>query len=498
MHEFEPASPTYAISDTVVGHTLHGRDRTRADLPGGYRLTLRTRELHGPVRAALAAPSPTGPARVCTARFSAFTPTPTVSRILDAVTRYAPALPDARAAHPARAAVARLLTTGAPFQQPDEPGLFVQFGPAQAWLNGRRLGVTLGAPGAGLSLILGGPWDAPSTARLTALVLRELTDAGKLAGQLGALLPPGPWQVLSDQWRPDAALVLPSAPRRDPEDPLGRRVSRALRELWHGLGTERPDWDVQELISVEGSAVALRVTPHDHAVPRLVRIVVSDGASGPGELGNTRTTFLPTDLPAFPCLAPALLPRPVTMPPDLFVAPEPERDIYGVKLELGGWRYVLDKNAVFYGPGWYPFHKHVTRRERDPRAPLNDREVPTGHTVPAPVRISPDIADHAWRNEYVRLTPVDHRVEARLQLYVGREQGCLLVRTVTLQIDLRAMRVTLPDQIPAGPLRHQAAVKGERILDLLTASLQERGHGASEPRAVLGPWNRGDPPGTDS
>jgi hypothetical protein len=69
---------------------------------------------------------------------------------------------------------------------------------------------------------------------------------------------------------------------------------------------------------------------------------------------------------------------------------------------------------------------------------------------------------------------------------------------VTLHIDLRAMRVTLPDQIPAGPLRHQAAVTGERILDLLTASLQERGHGASEPRAVLGPWDRGDPPGTDS
>ncbi|MFJ4428463.1 hypothetical protein [Streptomyces bobili] len=72
------------------------------------------------------------------------------------------------------------------------------------------------------------------------------------------------------------------------------------------------------------------------------------------------------------------------------------------------------------------------------------------------------------------------------------------MRTVTLQIDLGARRVTLPDQIPAGPLRHQAAVKGERILALLAAALQERGHGASEPRAVLGPWDRGDPPGTDA
>lgn len=209
MYEFEPASPTYAISDTIVEHHLHGRDRTRADLPGGYRLTLRTRQLHGRLEAALAAPSPTGPARICTARISAHTPTPVTSRILDTVTRYAPALPDARDARPPLEAVARLLTTGAPFQRPSEPGLFVRFGHAEAWLEGRRLSVTLGRPGSGLSLVLGGPWDAPSTARLTAAVLRELTEAEQLAGQVAALLQPGPWQVLSDQWHPDAALILP-------------------------------------------------------------------------------------------------------------------------------------------------------------------------------------------------------------------------------------------------------------------------------------------------
>lgn len=370
--------------------------------------------------------------------------------------------------------MARLLTTGAPFRQPGEPGLFVQFGHAQAWLEGRRLSVTLGGPGSGLSLILGGPWDAPSTARLTAAVLRELTDAGELAGQVGALLPPGPWQVLSDRWHPDAALVLPPAPRRDPEDPLGRRFSRALRELQRGLCAERPDWDFQELISVEGSAVALRVTARDRLVPRLVRTVVGDGAFGSGELGNTRTTFLPADLPALPCLAPALMPRAVTAALDFHVAAEPERDMYGVKLDLGGWRYVLDAQAVFYGPGWYPFHQHVTRREKDPTAPLNDRAVPTGETVPATVRLSPGAEHRSWRNEYVQLTPVDHRVEARLQLYAGQEGGCVLVRAVTLQIDLRTMRVTLPDQIPAGPLRHQAAIKGERILALLAAARYER------------------------
>ncbi|WP_020124548.1 hypothetical protein [Streptomyces canus] len=490
MPEFEPASPAYGLSDAVVAHRMRGGERSRSDLPGGYRLTLRTRELHGSLQASLAAPSPTGPARICTARFSSLTPLPAVSRILDAVTRYAPALPDARDAHPPGEAVARLLTTGAPFQQSGEPGLFVQFGHAQAWLEGRRLSVTLGAPGSGLSLTLGGPRDAPSTARLTAAVLRELTDAGELAGQVATLLPPGPWRVRSDRWHPAAALVLPAS-RWDRDDPLGRRVSRALRELQHGLCT---DWDFQELISVESSAVALRVTPRERAVPRLERSVAGTSRFVPGELGNTRTTFLPTDLPAFPCLAPALMPRAVTAPLDLYIAPWAERDMYGVKLDLGGWRYVLDAQAVFYGPGWYPFHQHVTRREKDPTAPLNDRLVPTGDTVAARMRISPDVEHRSWRNECVQLTPVDHRVKARLQLYAGQEGGCALVRTATLQIDLRAMRVTLPDQIPAGPLRHQAAVKGERILALLAAARYERDHGASEPRAVLGPWYRGDPP----
>ncbi|MFE7958758.1 hypothetical protein [Streptomyces sp. NPDC057413] len=491
MYEFEPASPTYAISDTIVEHQLRGRDRTRADLPGGYRLTLRTRELHGQLEAALFAPSPTGPARICTARTSAYTPPAVKSRILDTAARYAPALPDARDAHPPLEAVARLLTTGAAFRRPGEPGLFVRFGHAEAWLEGRRLSVTLGSPGSGLSLVLGGPWDAPSTARLTAAVLHELTEAGQLAGEVASLLEPGPWQILSDQWHPDAALVLPATLSPDPEDPLGRRISRALREVQHHLRTARPDWDFQELIAVEGSAVALRVTVRDRAVPRLVRKVVSDGAHGPDELGNTRTTFAPADLPALPHRDPA--PPSHEVPSlDLHVAPRNERYSYGVKLDLGDWAYVLDAQAVVYGPGWYPFHEHVTRREKDPTAPLNDREVPTGRTVPARVRICPDVEDRAWGNEYGQLTPVDHRVEARLHLYAGQENACTLVRTVTLEIDLRAKRVMLPAQMPEA-LRHQAEVKGRRVLDLLLAARRERRRGVREPRAVLGPWKRGAP-----
>ncbi|MFJ8313991.1 MULTISPECIES: hypothetical protein [unclassified Streptomyces] len=494
MYEFEPASPTFAIFDTVIEHTLHGRDRTSADLPGGYRLTLRTRELHGPVRAALAAPSPTGPARICIARFSPVTPTPALARVLDAVTRYAPALPDARDAHPSPQAVARLLTTGTSFQRPGEPGLFVRFGPAEAWLNGKRLSVTLGSPASGTSLILEGPWDAPSTARLTAAVLSELTGTEQLADEVAALLPPGPWQVVSDQYHPDAALILPRTRRPDPEDPLGRRVSRALREVEHELQAAQTDWDFQELIYVEGSAVALRVTRQGCAVPLLVRKVVSEGAHIPDELGNTHTRFFPADPPtstttsSTPEIAAAL---------DLYVAPEDRPYTYGLKLELGEWGYVLDASSVFYGPGWYPFHQHVTRRERNPTAPLNDHEVPTGRTVPARVRLSPDTENRSWGNEYVQLTPVDHRIEARLELYAGQRQASTLVRTVTLEIDLRAKTVRLPDQIPAA-LRHQAETKGRRILDLLLAARRERRQGAAEPRGVLGPWDRSDPPSTDT
>jgi hypothetical protein len=181
MYEFEPASPIYAISDTIVEHRLHGQ-----------------------LEAALAAPSPTGPARICTARISAHAPTPVTARLLDTVTRYAPPCPTP--ARPPLETVAHLLTTGAVFQRPDKSGLFVRFGHAEAWLDDRRLVVTLGSPGGGLSLVLGGPWDASST---TAAALRELTEAQQLAGQVTALLPPGPWQVLSDRWPPDAASSCP-------------------------------------------------------------------------------------------------------------------------------------------------------------------------------------------------------------------------------------------------------------------------------------------------
>ncbi|MEV0186461.1 hypothetical protein AB0I54_45755 [Streptomyces sp. NPDC050625] len=96
----------------------------------------------------------------------------------------------------------------------------------------------------------------------------------------------------------------------------------------------------------------------------------------------------------------------------------------------------------------------MTRREKDPTAPLNTLDVPTGRTVPARVQLSPDVEHFSWGNEYVQLTPVYHRVEARLHLYAGQEQARTLVRTVTPEVDLRSRRVVLPVQMPAD-LRHR-------------------------------------------
>ncbi|KAB1143432.1 hypothetical protein F7R91_24915 [Streptomyces luteolifulvus] len=257
---------------------------------------------------------------------------------------------------------------------------------------------------------------------------------------LSPLIAPGAWHALRAPADGARRALAPSSCRNPPPGPgrpAGPPHLRALREVQHDLSAAQPDWDFQGLISADGSAVALRVTPRDRSVPRMVRKAVGDGACDPDELSNTRTTFLPADLPPPPDFAPARHPREVPYL-DLQVAPKNEAYPYGVKLELGDWAYALEPRAVFYGPGWYPFHEHVTRREKGPTAPLNDRDVPTGRTVPARVQLSPDVADFSWGNEYVQLTPVNHRIEARLHLYVGQEQARTLVRTVTLDVDLRA------------------------------------------------------------
>ncbi|WP_162890181.1 hypothetical protein [Streptomyces olivoreticuli] len=168
------------------------------------------------------------------------------------------------------------------------------------------------------------------------------------------------------------------------------------------------------------------------------------------------------------------------------VAPRDEFDMYAIHLDLGSWSYALDDVGLVYGPGWFPFHRHIERVEPNPSAPLLPRSVPTGKTAPTPVRISPDVEHRAWRNEYVVLQPVDHRVQAHMRLYAGGRGAGARIRRVAVEVDLRNLNVAVPAQCPA-PLRHQAAVKGRRVLDLLMSARIERRLGLSAPTGVLAP-----------
>jgi hypothetical protein len=175
------------------------------------------------------------------------------------------------------------------------------------------------------------------------------------------------------------------------------------------------------------------------------------------------------------------------------VAPADEFDMYGIELDLGDWAYALDQSGVVYGPGWYPFHRPVTSLEPNPAAPLVHHPVETGRTAQTGVRISPDAAHYSWRNEYVALEPFDHRVRARMALFVRRQGMGAMVRRVSIEIDLRNRHVTIPEACPE-QLRHQADIKGHRILDLLRAARRERRRGVTIPTAVLGPWDQAGPP----
>lgn len=169
------------------------------------------------------------------------------------------------------------------------------------------------------------------------------------------------------------------------------------------------------------------------------------------------------------------------------VAPNDEFDMYGLELPLDNWAYVLDEPGIVYGPGWYPFHRTLSRSEQNPTAPLLNRAVPIGKTEPTGVRISPNAANYSWRNEYVRLVPIDHRVRARMALFVRKQGLGAMVRRITVEVDLRADLVTVPQECP-DPLRKQADIKGQRVLNLLTAARRERRRRAKTPTAVLASW----------
>ncbi|MGI5255660.1 hypothetical protein [Actinacidiphila glaucinigra] len=175
-----------------------------------------------------------------------------------------------------------------------------------------------------------------------------------------------------------------------------------------------------------------------------------------------------------------------------YLAPADEFYSYSVELALGSWSYVVD-DGVVYGPGWYPFHQIVEERKPDPSNPLSPRLVPTGTTAPARVRLSPDVEHRSWGNEYVLLSAVDHRATSQLWLLVARQGMGAMTRRVDLVLDLRQRTVELPEQCPEH-LRHQAQVKGDRLMDLVMKARAERRRGLTAPGpTLLGPGLRPQP-----
>ncbi|OEV13243.1 hypothetical protein AN218_04500 [Streptomyces nanshensis] len=165
------------------------------------------------------------------------------------------------------------------------------------------------------------------------------------------------------------------------------------------------------------------------------------------------------------------------------VAAENTTALYAIEPEPGDWAYALDDPPEIYGPGWYPFHRHVTRPVPHDGAPLRlPRLERTGRTEPRPVRISPNTAYRAWHNEYVTLFGYrdDARVLARTHLYVS---PCT-VRSAEFGIDLRKKSITVPEACPDN-LRQQAEEKARRVLAFLLAARAERRRGLASPHGIL-------------
>ncbi len=267
-----PTSVFTALAEALAGHVTTGAHRTRSSLPGGFVMSARSQpgDPLARLQVALLAPSPAGASRICTARFEAGTPLPAITRLLSRTVRSAPPVAAGPASRPTAAAVAAHLTVGIPERRLGEPGLFVSFGHATAWLHEGRLSVTLGGTATGGSLTFLGPWDGPAVASVTDGALEELTGAHVLAAEVSALLPPAWNQVFPDQWHPDAAILLPRH-SPGPGDPLGRVFSRELRAVGRELLAVWPELESQPFYSNEGAAVALRLSLREREVPKLVK-----------------------------------------------------------------------------------------------------------------------------------------------------------------------------------------------------------------------------------
>jgi hypothetical protein len=132
----------------------------------------------------------------------------------------------------------------------------------------------------------------------------------------------------------------------------------------------------------------------------------------------------------------------------------------------GSWAYLVDDYGIGYGPGWWPYYR-------------------VGK--PDSVRLAPDTAYYAWRDQYVLAGPADTAATSHVTvtLALPGDDG----RTVRCQVylDLRDRSVTVPDTVPAAA-RPGAQEKGQRVLDLLLAARAERRRGASAPVPAHERW----------
>ncbi|MEV6774424.1 hypothetical protein AB0N05_37885 [Nocardia sp. NPDC051030] len=140
-------------------------------------------------------------------------------------------------------------------------------------------------------------------------------------------------------------------------------------------------------------------------------------------------------------------------------------DPYAITTPVGEWKYVLDDFGILYGDGWWPLH-------RPPRTILGEKG-----TRPVQVRVAPDCAYRAWRNQYVLMIPCRPDmavVRCRVPLYVRPciSGGILFDRTVTL--DLRGQRYELDHRGCPIELYEQLDTKGRRLLDLVLVHRKAR------------------------
>lgn len=138
-------------------------------------------------------------------------------------------------------------------------------------------------------------------------------------------------------------------------------------------------------------------------------------------------------------------------------------DMYGNEPPPGDWSYIVDDTGTEYGPGWFPFYR--SRLGEGPQS----------------VRLAPDTAYRAWRNEYVLLGPGRARSEveerqwawADLTLYVRRQgMGAMVVRTI-VELNIKTREIIVAPDCPDA-LRAQADAKAERLLALILAARADR------------------------